>query len=215
MSTGQGPHANRSEVWRTLTNRHTGEQLQMRRVVRDGVPCLELKGSLAPRQDGPPLHVHYHEDEKGTVVAGTLAAEVDGDCLHVDTGGTVVLPKGSAHRWWNDGDETLVFEGVAQPLVDLDVYFVGAFEVLNSGPANRPPLFYLAHLAWRHRKTQAVLFAPRWAQAVILPLLVMVGTILGRYRGTEWPGCPARCTPALVPDEHEGHAVRHPSAGVA
>ena len=28
---------------------------------------------------------------------------------------------------------------------------------------------------------------------------LIVGTILGRYRGTEWPGCPERCTGAPEP----------------
>jgi len=41
-----------------------------------------------------------------------------------------------------------------------------------------------------------VLFAPRWVQTFLLPVVVLLGTVLGRYRGTEWPGCPARCTEA-------------------
>jgi hypothetical protein len=95
----------------------------------------------------------------------------------------------------------LVFEGVAKPLVDLDLYFQAVFEVLNHGPARRPPLFYMAHVAWRHRKTQVALLAPVWLQAVLLPAIVLVGTILGRYRGTDWPGCPDRCIPAPVYSE--------------
>ena len=182
--------------WLTLRNRHTGEQLDLRRVSRNGVTSLELKGMVPPRQDGPPLHVHFREHEEGTVLAGTLSTEVDGRVFRVEAGGTAPLPMGSAHRWWNDGDEVLVFEGIATPVVDLDVYLQAAFEVLNSGPASRPPLFYIAHLAWRHRKTQAVLFAPRWLQAVLVPVVVLVGTVLGRYRGTDWPGCPAGRSPA-------------------
>ena len=185
-----------STHWLTLGNRHTGERLHLRRVVRDGQMCLELKGTLPPGQEGPPLHIHYKEHEEGTVVAGTLSAEVDGRQIEVEPGGTARLPMGSAHRWWNAGGEILAFEGVARPLVDLDVYLAAAFEVLNAGPANRPPLFYIAHLAWRHRKTQAVLFAPRWLQAVLVPAVVLAGTILGRYRGTDWPGCPDRCQTA-------------------
>jgi quercetin dioxygenase-like cupin family protein len=205
----------RPQEWLTLTNRHTGERLQVRRIIREGAMCLELKGTLPPRHDGPPLHVHFYEHEEGTVVAGTLGAEVDGRRRQVEAGGTVQLPMGSAHRWWNAGDDTLVFEGMAWPVVDLDMLFVAAFEVLNSGPANRPPLFYLAHLAWRHRKTQAVLFAPRWAQRILVPLLVLVGTILGRYRGTEWPGCPARCAPAPLADRPEGLRKRPATAEFA
>ena len=65
-----------------------------------------------------------------------------------------------------------MFEGVTKPLIDLDVYLEAAFDVLNAGPANRPPMFYMAHLAWRHRKTQAVLFAPLWLQKVLVPAIV-------------------------------------------
>ena len=184
--------------WRILFNRHTGERLQLRRVVRDGVLCLELKGSLPPHHDGPPLHVHYREHEEGLVLAGALAAEVDGRQRQFGVGEVAPLPMGSPHRWWNPGDDTLEFEGVARPIVDLDVYLAAAFEVLNAGPKNRPPLFYLAHLAWRHRRTQCVLLAPRWLQLMVVPVIVFVGTMLGRYRGTDWPGCPARCEPAPV-----------------
>src|SRR6266487_1745329 len=64
--------------WLTLINRHTSERLLLRRILRDGEMCLELKGTLPPNQDGPPLHIHFTEHEEGTVIAGTLAAEVDG-----------------------------------------------------------------------------------------------------------------------------------------
>jgi quercetin dioxygenase-like cupin family protein len=185
--------------WRTLQNRHNGEVLHIRRVVQDGVPRLELKGTLPPRQQGPPLHVHVAEDEEGTVTAGTLSAELDGKTVRLRTGERAAFPKGSAHRWWNDGDELLAFEGWATPVVDLDVYLAAIFDILNSGPANRPPMFYMAHLVWRHRKTQRVLLAPRWLQAVLLPVVVFIGSLSGKYRGTQWPGCPARFTavPAL------------------
>jgi hypothetical protein len=65
---------------------------------------------------------------------------------------------------------------------------------VSIGPGQTtPPLFYLAHLALRHRHTQAVLILPRLAQAVLFRVLVALGTVLGRYRGDGWPGCPSRC----------------------
>ena len=173
-----------------LHNRHTGERLALRRIVRDGELCLEMKGGLAPRQDGPPLHVHFQEDEIGTVIAGTLSTEVDGRVFEVAAGGTAPLPRGTAHRWWNAGDEPLVFEGVTKPLIDLDVYLEAAFDVLNAWTGEPP-----AHLLHRPprveaSKTQAVLFAPLWLQKVLSPI-VFVGT-MGRYRERIWPGCPDR-----------------------
>lgn len=127
-------------------------------------------------------------------MAGTLSAVMNKQQIQVGVGGTAIFPAGSVHRWWNDGDETLVLEGYVKPAVDLDRYLQAAVEVLNSGASARPPLFYMAHLAWRHRRTQAGLFMPRPIQAIVLPLIVLAGTMLGRYRGTNWPGSPSRCT---------------------
>jgi mannose-6-phosphate isomerase-like protein (cupin superfamily) len=187
-----------------LRNRHTGEYLELRRVIRDGQQWLSLKGTLPPHRQGPPLHVHYKETEAGRVVAGTLSAVVDGQRLQVGAGGSGTFPAGSAHRWWNDGDEMLVFEGHAGPVVDLDVYLQAVIDVINSGGHERPPLFYMAHVAWRHRRTQAVLLMPAPIQAVVIPLIVLVGTLLGRYRGTEWPGAPHRYAPAPLNLTDEG-----------
>jgi hypothetical protein len=142
------------------------------------------------------MHIHHLEDEEGRVIAGTLSVEVGGRRIEAGPGQSVRLPRGVPHRWWNQGDELLEFEGRAYPAADLDQYLQAMFEILNAGAPNRPPLFYLAYVAMRHRRTQAALVMPRPLQAVLFRVLVGLGTILGRYRGTEWPGCPARCTGA-------------------
>ena len=176
-----------------LHNRHTDETLVMRRRRRNGEAILELWGTLPPHREGPPLHVHYLEDEEGVVTAGRLAAEVGGQRIEVGPGETVRLPRGVPHRWWNGGDEPLVFEGTAQPAADFDRYVQAVFEVINAGPPNRPSLFYLAHIALRHRQTHAVVLMPRLLQSALFRVVVAIGTITGRYQGTEWPGAPARC----------------------
>ena len=186
---------------RVLVNRHTGETLELRRVKRGDQVWLEINGTVPPHGDGPPLHVHYFEDEAATVQSGRLTAVIDGKTLTVNAGGDALLPKGSIHRWWNAENEPLVFRGYAKPLVDLDRYLQAGFEIFNASDGKRLPLFYIAHLAWRHRKTQAVRIGPAWVQAVIFPLVVAVGTVMGKYRGTEWPGCPDRCSDAPMCDD--------------
>ena len=179
-----------------LENRHTGEVLELRRQRRDGELVLELRGTLPAHQDGPLLHIHHFEDEEGVVTAGTLSVEVGGQRIEAGPGQSVRLPRGVAHRWWNQSDQPLAFEGSARPLVDLDRYLQAVFEVMNAGGRNRPPLFYLAHIALRHRRTQTARVMAPPLQAILFRIMFVLGTLMGRYRGTEWPGCPARCTGA-------------------
>ncbi|MCM2269794.1 MAG: cupin domain-containing protein [Thermoanaerobaculia bacterium] len=179
-----------------LENRHTGEVLELHRRRADGEVWLEIRGTLPPHREGPPLHVHHAEDEEGIVTAGTLSVLVGGRRLQLGAGERARLPRGVPHRWWNGGDESLVFEGVARPVVDLDRFLQAVFEIVNAGPPNRPSLVYLAHAARRHRRTQSVLLLPRLVQPLLFGAVVALGTLLGRYRGTAWPGCPARCTGA-------------------
>ena len=180
-----------------LENRKTGETLRLRRV-RDsqGQTVLILDGSLPPRASGPPPHVHFHEREEGTVKEGKLGARVGNEKTVVQAGGSVVLPAGIVHNWWNAGDDMLVFSGRAIPAVDLDRYLQAVFAVLNASPSGRPSIFYMAHVLWRHRHTQALASPPRAIQRVVFPLIVFVGRVLGKYRGDNWPGSPASCTGA-------------------
>jgi len=184
-----------------LENRHTGEILVMRRV-RDaqGQIVLSLDGSLPPGTNGPPLHVHFRENEEGIVKAGTLGAQIGTDKFVVPAGGTVVLPAGRPHRWWNAGDDLLEFSGHVVP-VDLDRYLQAVFAVLNASDG-RPPLFYLAHVLWRHRDTQLLSIPPRAIQRIVLPVLLGIGHILGKYRGSSWPGSPESCPGAPLVDSN-------------
>lgn len=180
-----------------LEMKSTGERLTLLRVKSDkGVEELHLAGSLPAHGQGPPLHVHFEQDEHGEVISGTLSASVDGKPLQIPAGGTACFPRGSKHRWWNDGDIELVFRGVATPPTDLDRYLQALFEVLNSGPPGHPPLFYMAHALHRHRHTQLALVVPRALQRLIFPIVIFLGTLLGKYKGTAWPGCPSRCSGA-------------------
>lgn len=180
-----------------LENRHTGEILRMRRA-RDtnGQVLLLLEGSLPPGGNGPPLHVHLQENEEGHVAAGTLGAIVGSKKITVQTGGPAMLPAGIAHRWWNAGEDLLEFNGRVVPVVDLDRYLQAIFAVLNASNSGRPSLFYLAHIAWRHRHTQQLKMPPLAIQRIVFPAVLLVGRALGKYKGDDWPGSPASCTGA-------------------
>jgi quercetin dioxygenase-like cupin family protein len=183
-----------------LHNRHTGETLRIRRVRNtEGQTILTLDGTLPPGTTGPPLHVHFREREEGTVHAGSLGAQIGNQKSVLPAGSSAVFPAGAVHNWWNAGDNVLDFRGQVVPVVDLDRYLQAIFAVVNSAPSGKPSLFYIAHVAWRHRRTQALAVPPRPIQRVLFPVIVTLGHILGKYRGNDWPGSPASCPGAPEP----------------
>jgi Cupin domain len=140
----------------------------MRRV-RDaeGQTVLNIDGSLPSRMSGPPLHVHFYQREEFFVKAGSLGVQIGNEKSIVPTGAVGLFPTGVAHTWWNAGDDLLELSGRATPAGDLDRYLQAAFAVLNSSPSSRPSVFYIAHVLWRHRHTQALVSPPRFVQVIV------------------------------------------------
>jgi mannose-6-phosphate isomerase-like protein (cupin superfamily) len=180
----------------TLKNRRTGEILRMRRIREAGQTILTIDGSLPPRAAGPPPHVHFHQREEGLVKAGSLGARVGKEEILVKAGGTSAFPAGVVHTWWNAGEDLLELSGRAVPAGDLDRYLQAIFAIVNASPSGRPSLFYIAHVLWRHRKTQIVMLPPPMIQRILFPIVLLVGRALGKYRGADWPGSPESCTGA-------------------
>lgn len=191
-----------------LKNRHTGEIISMRRVRgADGQTVLALASSMPPGAGGPPLHLHFHQREDGTVKAGSLGTLVGNKKRVLSVGETVEFPAATVHQWWNAGDVHLELTGHAIPAGDLDRFIQALFAILNASPSGRPSVFYMAHMLWRHRRTQAVLVPPRMIQQIVFPIVLLVGRFLGKYRGERWPGSPASCTGAPEPEVEDAGAV--------
>jgi mannose-6-phosphate isomerase-like protein (cupin superfamily) len=179
-----------------LENYHTGEILRLRREQHADQVVLQIEGSLPPKREGPPMHIHLMEREEGEVISGVASASVGGKTIKVAAGEQTVFPMGVPHRWWNAEDEPLKLKGRVVPVVDLDCFLQAIFAVANAGPAGRLPLFYAAHVAYRHRRTQRLATVPMAIQRIVFPVVIFVGWLLGKYRGNDWPGAPKSCTGA-------------------
>ena len=177
----------------SLKHQKTGEILRMRRVRgSDGHTVLILEGSLPPGPSAAPPHVHLDSRETIVVRTGLLGIQIGREKFEVPAGQVAVMPPGIVHTWWNAGDELMQLSGRAVPASDTDRYIQALWEVSNASPG-RPSIFYLAHILWRHRHTQAVALPPRVIQRIAFPLILLLGTALGKYRGTAWPGSPPSC----------------------
>lgn len=200
----QRGNAGGAEVLR-LENRHTGEVLRLHRVRdSDGQTALVIDGSLPPRSSGPPPHIHWEQRETGTVIAGSLGARSGKETILLRAGEPAVFPAGVVHTWWNAGEDVLELSGRATPAGDLDRFLQAMFAIVNAAASGRPSIFYVAHVLWRHRRTQGIVTPPLIVQRFLFPLIVTIGRVLGKYRGVNWPGCPESCTGAPEMEPADG-----------
>lgn len=78
------------------SNRSTGGSLAVYRSIVDG--------------QGPPFHIHRHEDEAIFVLSGVLEAECGEETLTAHAGGFIFLPRGFGHTFRSvDGPAEILF----------------------------------------------------------------------------------------------------------
>lgn len=76
--------------------------------VKDSFAVAEWRDAGGP--PGPPrfiapLHVHHIDDEAWYVLEGKLCVRVGQDDVEVPAGAAVLVPRGTAHTYWNPGPE--------------------------------------------------------------------------------------------------------------
>lgn len=79
--------------------------------------CVET--AVAPKQMGPPPHIHKELDEICYVLEGTASVLVGDKVYEVEAGGFHLRPRGIMHTFWNATDKPLRF---------MDLYFNQNFE---------------------------------------------------------------------------------------
>src|SRR5688572_12340648 len=87
-----------------------GQRLIMRRTAADtGGEVLEMEAVYAPGGQPPPVHFHPQQEERFTQLAGAMRVRVAGREHHLKAAKVLVIPAGTPHTMWNDGDEEARF----------------------------------------------------------------------------------------------------------
>jgi mannose-6-phosphate isomerase-like protein (cupin superfamily) len=93
---------------------------------------------------GPPLHLHHHQDEWWYVLEGQFLFEVDGRETHAGPGATVFAPRGSRHTFQNIGSTPGRYVVTVVP-GGLDLFFEELSAAVPPGtvpdPAKLIPIF--------------------------------------------------------------------------
>jgi quercetin dioxygenase-like cupin family protein len=143
---------------------------------------LEGENVVSPGA-GPPMHVHFLQEEVLTVRQGRMGYQKLGESArYAGPGETVAFGPGEAHKFWNAGDGDLRCTGHIQPVHNVEYFLTEMFASMKGHGGGRPGLFDVAFLATRYRSEYAVLEIPSPVQRLVFPVLVFAGRLLGHYR---------------------------------
>jgi quercetin dioxygenase-like cupin family protein len=152
-----------------------------RRTERSGAERVEGEARVAPGA-GPPMHVHYLQDEAFTVLEGHLGYQIAGrPPAFAAPGETILFPAGQPHRFWNAGEDELRCSAYIEPAGNAEYFLSELFASQRRRGGQRPGIFDVAFLTRRYRSEYGFVAIPPIVQRLLFPLIVAIGSVLGRF----------------------------------
>jgi quercetin dioxygenase-like cupin family protein len=131
-------------------------------------------------------HVHPIIEETFTVVSGRVGFRVDGRESVAEPGRRLHVPPGTAHDWWNAGEEEARVVVEIRPAARFEEAIVNTFGLARDGKTNEKGMPNLLQTALIAREFEDVLYfttPPRAIQKVLFAVLAPVARLLG-YKGS-------------------------------
>jgi hypothetical protein len=130
------------------------------------------------------MHIHHHQDEGFTVLQGRVGYQLlSQPAQFAGPGERVVFKAGEAHKFWNAGEGELRCAGFVEPADNLEYFLTELYASTRRNGGTAPDRFEAAFLITRYRSEFSMLEIPAPVKRVVFPLLVMLGKLLGKYRG--------------------------------
>ena len=144
-------------------------------------------------------HVHPFQSERFEVASGLLSVKAGKETLDLGPGEVTVIEPGTAHKFWNAGEDTVRFTCTVRPALQFESLIETMFGLAADGKTNRkgmPNPLRLAVIARAHFDTVRLPKPPAWAQRAGLALGAPVGRLLG-YGATYSPQAGSAALPAV------------------
>jgi quercetin dioxygenase-like cupin family protein len=124
-------------VGETIDNPLIGERITwIETAASSGGEVLAFDLDLRPGAAVAAEHRHLLQDERFTVTSGTIGLSVAGSERSLAAGENAVVPPGTAHHWWNDGDQSAVVRVELRPALESEVFFETLFGLARDGKTN-------------------------------------------------------------------------------
>ena len=180
----------------TIHNPATGERITFLATSADtDGEAVVIETVVQPHGFVAAAHVHPSQSERFAVVSGTLGLKAGRKKHTLGPGEVVTVELGTAHRFWNAGEEPVQFVCEVRPALQFESLLETMFALAADGKTNRkgmPNLLRLAVIANAHFDTVRLPFPPAWLQKAGLVLGAPLGRLVGfepTYAGE--PGLPA------------------------
>jgi quercetin dioxygenase-like cupin family protein len=178
----------------TIENPVTGERLVFRKTSREtNGEAVVVEGFVKPNGVVAATHVHPYQEERFQVLRGSMGFRVGRERVVAGPGQRLAVPAGTAHKFWNAGDDEAHFVCEVRPALQFEQLIETMFSLAADGKTNRkglPRPLRLAVIARHHFDDVRLPFPPAALQRLGLALGAPLGRLLG-YEATYEPAVPA------------------------
>ena len=185
----------------TIENPVTGERIVFRKTSRETHgEAVVIETYVQPNGFVAAAHVHPSQEERFEVLRGSVGFRIGRQKLVAGPGQRLTVPAGTAHRFWNAGDEVAHFVCEVRPALQFESLIETMFTLAAAGKTNRkgmPNPLRLAVIANAHFDTVRLPFPPALLQRIGLALGSPFGRALG-YRSVYTVDDAVPATPATA-----------------
>jgi quercetin dioxygenase-like cupin family protein len=177
----------------TIHNLVTGERITFLATSADtDGEAVVIETVVQPDGFVAAAHVHPSQSERFAVKSGTLGLKAGREKHTLGPGEVVTVEPGTAHRFWNAGEEPVTFVCEIRPALQFESLLETMFALAADGKTNRkgmPNPLRLAVIANAHFDTVRLPFPHALVQRIALALGAPLGRLAG-YRPVYVPEAP-------------------------
>jgi mannose-6-phosphate isomerase-like protein (cupin superfamily) len=177
-----------------IENPVTGERLHFLATSADTKgEKVVVEATVKPNGFVAAAHVHPQQDERFEIREGRVGFKLDGKKIEAGPGDVILVPAGTAHKFWNAGDTDARFVTEVRPALEFERLIETMFSLAADGKTSRkgmPNPLRLAVIANAHFDDVRLPFPPAWMQKAALAMGAPIGRLAGYSPAYDGDGTP-------------------------